>query len=64
MINRERLLLMWAQPQMDALKKELIAACPQHPQWSKGKTLEEWAGETMLREGYRLALSNLGVEID
>ncbi len=64
MINRERLSLMWAQPQMDQLKKELIAQCPPLPQWSKGKNIEEWAGETMYREGYILALSKLGVKVD
>ena len=55
---------LWARPEMDGMRKKLIAECPPLPEWLPGKTLEQWAEGTALRQGYLLCLSNLGIKHD
>lgn len=64
MLNRNELLDFWAQPAMTIIREKLIEDCPSPAEWVPGKSLEQLAGETELRRGYLLCLSNLGVQID
>ena len=62
MVNRERLLELWARPEMEGMAVFLRSQCPPIPEWLPGKTLEQWAEGTALRQGYLLCLSNLGLK--
>ena len=62
MVNRNQLLDLWSRPEMDGVRKSLVADCPPVLEWTPGKKLEDWAAGTALRQGYLLCLSNLGIK--